>query len=153
MRYTLVLFLVATTVGYTQQNLGFTYEFNVDSKDATLIHVTGKLINNSDKDMYFLAWSCNGINEQLKTTSPLAEVYSTILCRASWPIKIELKAHEVYEFKTIIKRNSSLKKVGLILDFVELTKTTSLEGNTINEIRKENLDQSEMIKGPILNID
>lgn len=153
MKYIIVLLLLLSSIGYTQKKIGFTYKFNVDSKDATLIHVTGKLINNSDKDMYFLAWSCNGINEQLKTTSPLAEVYPTFSCNASWPIKIELKAHELYEFKTIIKRNSRLKKVGLILDFLALTKTTSLDGKTTYEIRKENPDQSEMIKGPVLCID
>jgi uncharacterized protein YjgD (DUF1641 family) len=71
----------------------------------------------------------------------------------TFPRKIELKADSAYEFKTIIKVNENIEKVGLILKLVELLNTSEVEGKFVDEIRKENTKRTLTLEGPIIKIE
>lgn len=148
----LFVLMLVPTICCAQEDIYITYHFNRDTSNPNSINVTAKIINNSDKDIYFLSESCNGLDYYITTTSDSVKFPINIHCNATFPIKNELKANATFEFKTTIQLNATIEEVGLQLRFVQLKASTVVEGKFVNAIIQANHERTLMLKGPIVKI-
>lgn len=148
-----LVLIFLTTIGWAQNDINFTYEFDKDNSNPNIVNVTAKIINNSAEDIYFLSESCNGLDYYLTTTSDSAEILILNHCNVTFPRKIELKANTSYEFETILQLDGDVEKNGLNLKLVRLRKSTEVEGKRLDEIRRENIQMTLILMGVIKKIE
>ena len=155
MKKSLILFIIllVTNLSWGQEDVDFKYEFKRDKSDSTLVNVNAKIINKTDKNVYFLSQTCNGLDYFLSTSSSDAEVYIILHCFATYPRKIEIKTNSEYTFKTTIKLNREIDQIGLNLEFVQLTQTALVDKKWIRALKKENIKSTSNIKGQVIKID
>jgi len=144
---------VFTLVHSWAQDVDLTYELEKSKFSPDLIDVILYLSNESENDIYFLTESCNGLDYYLTTNSELVEVYILINCNGSSPIKVELKAGAIYEYKTTLKVNGNVEKIGLDLELIQLLKTPKIEGKLIGEVQDEHVQHTSKIIGPIVSVE
>jgi hypothetical protein len=145
-------FLVSSLLTFAQENIEFQYTMKRDSVDSSLIRIEAKIINRANEKIYFLSESCNGLDYYLKTNVSNIEPYIMIHCNASYPRKIKINPRSEYIFHSLIRDEKELKEIGLTLTFVQLNSTTKVEGRSINEIKKEYLNQTLNLKGKMVEL-
>ena len=148
----LIYLLIYPLLTYGQEIPKFEYEARIDAIDSSLITIEAKLINESNKSIYFLSESCNGLDYYLKTNHSNIKPYIMIHCNATFPRKIEIKPNSEYVFNSRIRKEKNLTKIGLTLTLVKLDSTTKVEGKFIGEIQKEYLNQTLVLNGEIVKI-
>ncbi len=139
MNYLLILisFVLQSTIPAGNENLEFNFIASRDSSSSSLLHIDGKIINKSDKSIFFLSESCNGLDYYLKTKHTDAYIFLAVHCNATYPRKIEIKPQAEYSFSTSIHETESIEILELTLTFVELKPDTKIKGRFIHEIKNE----------------
>lgn len=133
------------------QDIDFQYYFETDCDDSELIHVEAILKNNSNKDIYFLSWSCNDLDYLLSTNSQSVTIEPWILCNMTWPVNTELKAKSSYRFVTKLRLKQPTKKINLTLQFIKLLKNTKVKDKSHEEIINDLAIELLLINGRFLD--
>jgi len=147
-------FLFIVCYGQSQERIAFEYKFEKDSIHSKQIYkVKAKITNKTDKDIYFLSETCNGLDSFLSTDIEYVNIYFSHHCRKSYPQKNLLKANSSFEFKSMIRLMDSIKEVSLNLEFVELKSTAKTEGGDRSRIiKKENIINRALVKGDLFKL-
>lgn len=128
----------------------FTYTL-AETAEKGLYNLEGKLVNVTGDTIYFLSESCNGLDYFLTTEEPEGEIYITLFCNSSEPLKNEIKPNSTYSFKSQVKLEKKIKDPKLYVSFVQLPDNYNFEGKGRAEIEKDCKDHTFKIKGKLLN--
>jgi hypothetical protein len=141
-------------VSHAQEKVKLTYELENSDLGENIWKVKGKIINESNQDIFFYSESCNQLDYLLSTNTENSSIYVFFHCNATFPTKNLLQTNAVFEFTTHVQLMPNQNNVGLNLEFIELYK--NLEVNDQRHI--QNYDQSKdvkqitIIQGPIITI-
>lgn len=148
-----LVFVFITSLGWSQERIEFIYEFEKDGVQPYVHYVKARIINKTDKDIYFLSETCNGLDYYLTTNKPNATVYINLNCNSTFPMKNLLEANSCFEFKSMIKVDKNVEEVSLSLEFIELKASAEAKDGDRSSIRKkENIINTTLIKGPLVKL-
>ncbi|ABG59706.1 hypothetical protein [Cytophaga hutchinsonii] len=152
MRILLVFFFFLITSAYAlaQNTIEFSYTLKTHETDTSIINVEAMIINKSDKPIYFLSESCNELDYYILTNDSSVESYIMLHCNISFPLKIEVNPNASFRFLTQLLVTAPIDHLQLTLMLVQLDADTEVKGKMIHQIRKEYIDQTIEIKGPVI---
>jgi hypothetical protein len=71
-------------------------------------------------------------------------------CNISFPLKLEINPNASFRFLTQLLVTAPIDHLQLTLMLVQLDADTEVKGKMIHQIRKEYIDQTIEIKGPVI---
>lgn len=136
-----------------QNNIALDYIIYPHPLFPDIAIVDAEIVNNTDRDIYFLTQSCNHLDYYLSSTHKGADVYILMNCNVSSPEKVKLSAHGKHSFASHVSFQKGASQAALRLELIQLDANTSLKGKTISEVEESYKHQSLYLQGPLVTQD
>ena len=157
MRLLLLCFTIALSSSlmahpHLRDSIQLDYTFDKTGQSANVIKVNATITNNSSRWFYFLSESCNGLANNITTTSTKATKYIIVNCNMSTPVKQSIAPKGTYNFTCRITYVGSLEKVGLNLSLIRVSKSYIVNEKLISKEEQQKKMSPFLLSGPVKTI-
>ena len=144
--------LICYLTPLSANEIGLHYSLTRQENQPKIIAAQLTLTNLTDKSIYFLSETCNGLSYYVTPSTPKASPYILVHCNASFPEKVALAPKGTFQFRMLFSTTESLSELALNVTLFLLKETTPVKGRPIEEVRTKDAYKVLALQGPVVKI-